>query len=161
MGQELLVGDRIAAGAEFIQDFNGYVPVSVACWIIPAESDNVFLYIASDQIDDGNIDIAYGEVLRRLRGKHREWLDPFQVKLVNSSDPVARDAIRIRDRYPATTPTRYQGSSIGKLSIDDAYIYPRQAGKPSVQQSGCEYSQSLQAVRSSENWACREEGDVT
>lgn len=125
MGEELLVNERIDAGAEFVRDLNEYVSVSVACWVIPADSDNVFLYIASDQINDSNVDVAYGEVLRRLGRKKSPWLDPFQVKLVNSSDPVARDAIQIRDRYPAPLPTRFGGSSIGGISIDGAYIYPR------------------------------------
>lgn len=124
MGQELLVIEQIDAGADFVRDFNDYCCVAVACWINPAESDNLFLYIASDEIDDSNFDVAYGEVLRRLSGKRSQWLDPFQIKLVNSSDPIARDAIEIRDRYPAKLPTRYHGSSIGGMSIDDAYVYP-------------------------------------
>lgn len=124
MGQDLLVIEQIDAGDDFVRDFNDYVSVSVACWVNPAESDNLFLYIASDDIDDSNIDVAYGEVLRRLSGKRSQWLDPFQIKLVNSSDPIARDAIQIRDRYPAKIRMRYQGSSIGGMSIDGAYIYP-------------------------------------
>ncbi len=125
MDQELLVTARIDAGADFVRDFNDYLSVAVACWINPAESDNLFLYIASDEIDDSNFDVAYGEVLRRLSGKRSQWLDPFQVKLVNSADPIAREAIEIRDRYPARkVPTRYTGSSLGGTSIDGAYIYP-------------------------------------
>ncbi len=124
MGEEILVNEQIDAGADFVRDFNDYVPVSVACWVIPAESDNVFLYIASDGIDDNNFDVAYGEVLRKLSGKKSQWLDPFQIKLVNSSDPIAHDAIEIRNRYPASLATRYGGSSIGGMSINRAYIYP-------------------------------------
>lgn len=124
MGEELLVNEQIDAGADFVRDFNDYVPISVACWIIPAESDNVYLYIASDNIDDANFDVAYGEVLRKLSGKRSHWLDPFQIKLVNTSHPVAQDAIRIRDRYPASLLTRYGSSSIGGMSIDGACIYP-------------------------------------
>ncbi len=127
MGEELLVDEQIVAGADFVRDFNDYVPVSVACWVIPADSDDMFLYIASDDIDDSNFDVAYGEVLRKLSGKKSPWLDPFQIKLVNSSDPIARDAIRIRDRYSAPLATRYGGSSIGGTSIDGAYIYPPMA----------------------------------
>ena len=123
MGEELLVNEQIDAGADFVRDFNDYVPVSVACWVVPAESDDAFLYIASDDINDSNFDVAYGEVLRRLRGRKSQWLDPFQVKLVNSSDPVAHDAIEVRDRYPAPLGTRYRGSSIGGITIDLAYIY--------------------------------------
>lgn len=124
MGEELLVNEQIDAGADFVRDFNDYVHVSVACWVIPADSDNLFLYIASDDINDNNFDVAYGEVAQRLSGKKSQWLDPFQIKLVNSSDPIARDAIQVRDRYPAPAPTRYGGSSIGGTSIDGAYIYP-------------------------------------
>jgi hypothetical protein len=124
MGQELLVNEQIDAGAEFVRDFDDYVPISVAFWIISADTDDVFLYIASDDIDDSNFDVAYGEVLRKLSGKRSQWLDPFQIKLVNSSDPIAQDAIKIRDRYPAPLVTRYGGSSIGGTSIDGACIYP-------------------------------------
>ena len=124
MGEELLVNEQIDAGAKFVRDFNDYVPVSVALWVVSADSDDVFLYIASDDIDDSNFDVAYGEVLRRLTGKRSQWLDPFQIKLVNSSDPIAQDAIKIRDRYPAPLVTRYGGSSLGGTSIDGARVYP-------------------------------------
>ena len=125
MGQELLVSETIDAGADFVRQFNDYRCVAVACWINPAESDNLFLYIASDEIDDSNFDVAYGEVNRRLMGKRSQWLDPFQIKLVSSADPIARDAIEYRDRYPENKlATRYKGSSIGGMGIDSAYIYP-------------------------------------
>jgi hypothetical protein len=124
MGDELLVSEQVDAGADFVRDFNDYVTVSVACWVIPADSDDAFLYIASDDIDDSNFDVAYGQVLRKLSGKRSQWLDPFQIKLVNTSDPIAQDAIEIRDRYRAPLVTRYGGSSLGGMSIDGACIYP-------------------------------------
>lgn len=124
MGEEFLVNEQIDAGADFVRDFDEYAGVSVAFWIVPIESENRFLYIASDEISDGNIDVAYGEVLRRIKRWRSPWLDPFQIKLVNTSDPIACDAIRIRDRTPTPLPTRYGGSSIGGLNIDEAYIYP-------------------------------------
>ena len=123
MAHELLVDEQVGAGADFVRDFNEYVPVSAAFWINPAESEEWYLYIASDEIDGSNLNIVYGEVLKRL-GKKSQWLDPFRVKLLNSSDPVARQAVEIRDRYPARIPTRYHGSSIGGMSIKGACIYP-------------------------------------
>jgi hypothetical protein len=42
----------------------------------------------------------------------------------DNSDPVARDAIQIRDRYPTMRLTRYHGTLIGGINIDGAYIYP-------------------------------------
>jgi hypothetical protein len=123
MGQDLLVNERFDAGEEFIREFDEQFPVSVACWINPADSDDLFLYVASDQISDANIGVAYGEVLRCLNNKRNAWLDPFQVKLVNSSDPIATDAIEIRNRYTAPISTHFNGTSIGGISIDGAYIY--------------------------------------
>ena len=125
MGQELLVSETIEAGADFIRQFNDYRSVAVACWINPTESDNLFLYIASDEIDDSNIGDAYGELGQLLSGKRTPWLDPFQIKLVSSADPIARDAIEYRDLYPDNKlATPYKGSSIGGMGIDSAYIYP-------------------------------------
>lgn len=129
MGRELLVTELIDVGAEFLQEFNNCRRVAVAFWLIPFESDHPYLYVASDKIDDGNLNVAYGEVLQILNGEGRLWLDPFQVKLVNSADPVAHDAIAIRDRRPANVPTHYNGSSIGGTSIDGAYIYSLSAMK--------------------------------
>ena len=132
MGQELLVNEQIDDGEAFVRDFGDYVPVSAAFWVNPADSDKWYLYIASDDIDDSNFDIAYVEVLRRINRQKYPWLDPFRIKLVNSVDSVARDAIEIRDRYPANIPTQYNRSSLGGLGIDGAYIYPRKSVRQPV-----------------------------
>ena len=132
MGQESLVNEQIDAGEEFLRDFNDYVPIAAAFWINPADSEDWFLYIASTEISDANIRAAYGEVLRRIGSKKNQWLDAFQVKLLNSSDPLAAEVIEIRNRYPLTIPTRYNGSSIAGLAIDGAYIYPPVAASSSA-----------------------------
>jgi hypothetical protein len=124
MDQSILVIEQIDAGTEFIRDFNDYVPISVALWVKPIDAQGMYLYLASDKIDSTNFDLAYGEVLRRLAPGSNPWLDPFQIKVVNSADSVARDALRIRQRFTAPIPTRYNGSSIGGIEIDEAYIYP-------------------------------------
>ena len=124
MGQELLVDEQITAGWDFVRDFSEYVSVAAAVWVKPAESAGWYLYLASDDLNDSNIREGYGEVLRRLGKKRSQWLNPFQIKLVNSSNPVARDAMVFRDCYPDPIATRYRGSSIGDLSIDGALIYP-------------------------------------
>jgi hypothetical protein len=132
MGQEPLVAEQIDAGAEFLREFDSYAPVSVACWLNPTGTDSWYLYVASDEIDDSNIGVAYGEVLRTLGAKRDRWLDPFQVRLLNSSDPIAGNAIQIRDRYPASMAARYQSSSMGGMSIEGAYIYPSLAAMKSA-----------------------------
>ena len=124
MGQESLVNEQIDAGKEFIREFSEYVSVAAAFWINPADSEDWFLYVASADINDDNFDVAYGEVLRRVGTNKNQWLDAFQVKLLNSADPLAAKIIEIRDRYPLKTATRYNGSSIAGMAIGGAFIYP-------------------------------------
>jgi hypothetical protein len=127
MGQESLVTEQIEAGLEFIRDFNQYLPVSAAFWLNPPNSEDWFLHVASPEINDGNIDIAYGEVLRRTGINKNQWFDAFQVKLLNSADPLAVGAIQIRDQYSLKNALRYNGSSIAGLPIGGAWIYPAAA----------------------------------
>ncbi len=124
MGEDLLVKERIEAGAKFIRAFNDCFPVSVALWVVPVDTDSVYLYVASDEIDGRNIDVAYGEVIRTMDSVSSEWIDSFDIKLINSSEPLAREALRIRDSSPKRRPTRFRGTSIGGTGTDGAYIYP-------------------------------------
>jgi len=124
MGQESLVIEQINAGDEFARDFNNHVSVDVAFWINPVDSEGWVLYIASAEINDDNLKAAYGEVLQRVGNNKSQWLDAFQVKLLNSADPLAAKVIDIRNRYSQNSPTRYNGSSIAGMAIGGAYIYP-------------------------------------
>ena len=124
MGQVSLVIEQIDAGKTFALDFSDYVTVDVAFWINPVDSEEWFLYIASSEINDDNFDVAYGEVLRRLGSNKNQWLDAFQIKLLNCDDPLAMHVIEIRNRYSLKFPTRYNGSSIAGIAVDGAYIYP-------------------------------------
>lgn len=47
------------------------------------------------------------------------------IKIVEDTNPIAKAAIEIRDRYPARLPTRYNGKRLGSIAIEEAYIYPR------------------------------------
>ncbi len=124
MGQESLVNEQIKAGEEFAHDFSDCFSVDVAFWLNPADSEEWYLYIASAEINDGNIRNAYGEVLRRVGKKKNQWLDAFQIKLVNREDPLAAKVIEIRNQYPLKIAMSYNGSSIAGMAIDGAYIYP-------------------------------------
>ena len=132
MGQESLVNEQIDAGEEFVRDFSEYVSVAAAFWINPADSEDWLLYVASADIDDDNFDVAYGEVLRRVGTNKSQWLDAFQVKLLNSADPLAAEVIGIRDRYLVKTVTHYNGSSIAGMAIGGACIYPPIAANTSA-----------------------------
>ena len=124
MGGTVLVNEQLDAGREFVVQFDEYNPVSVAFWIVPTESDIPVLYVASDNIDDSNFDIAYGEVFRLASQQNSMWLDPFQIKILNTSEEIALEAIKVRDRFTAPLITHFGGSYLGGKSVKEAHIYP-------------------------------------
>jgi hypothetical protein len=71
-----------------------------------------------------NEQIDAGEEFLRDFNDYVSIAAAFQIKLLNSSDPLAAEVVEIRNRYPLKIPTRYTGSSIAGLAIDGAYIYP-------------------------------------
>jgi hypothetical protein len=124
MDKSPLVTEQIDAGERLIHEFNKQIPVHAAFWLRERDSDEWYLYLASDQINDFNFDLAYGEVLRIVRPRQSLWIDPFQVKVVGIDAPVAKAALGVMKQYPGTIPTRYHGRHFGGLSVDEVYIYP-------------------------------------
>ena len=124
MDQEPLVIQETDAGAELVRLLDRFVPVKAAFWIKESEEEPWYLYIASDRIDDRNPDAAYGEVLRLASQMANPYLDPFRVKLIPTSDPLARAVQDIHRRYPGTMATRFGGKVFGGIGVDGVYIYP-------------------------------------
>jgi hypothetical protein len=130
MDQGPLVSAMTDAGAELVRRLNKYFLVQTAFWLKDSEAGQWYLFIASDQIDDSNIDVAYGEVLRVANEIGSPYLDPFQVKPIAASDPLAQAALDIRRRYPGSTATRFGSKNFGGMSIEAAYIYPVSVSAP-------------------------------
>ena len=124
MDQGPLVMQEIDAGAALVREFDKYAPVQVAFWLKASDREYRYLYIASERIDDTNIDVAYGEVLRLANQLQSAYLDPFRVKLVSAEDPLAKAAVQINKHFSSRTATRFGGRSFGGISVDDVYIYP-------------------------------------
>ncbi len=59
--QEPLVIEQIEAGKKFIEEFDKHNPVRAAFWLKVNEDSGWYLHVASDQITDKNVDVAYGE----------------------------------------------------------------------------------------------------
>jgi hypothetical protein len=51
-------------------------------------------------------------------------LDPFQVKLIKSSNPLATAAMDYRRLFPGWTATRLRQRNFGGTSVDEVCIYP-------------------------------------
>ena len=124
MDQGALVTAETDAGAELVCQLDRYTPVKAAFWIKESEGGRWYLYIASDQIRDCNLDATYGEVLRLAGQMASPYLDPFQVKLIPASDPLAQAALDIHRRYPGDVAIRLGGMHFGGMSMDGLYLYP-------------------------------------
>ena len=130
MDQGSLVMEEIDAGAELAREFNHYNVVKVAFWLKASDDDHRYLYLASDQIDDSNFDLAYGEVLRLTSQMPSLYLNPFRVKVIGADDPLAKAAVDIQKRYPGRFPTRFGGTMFGGVFVDEVYIYPSPLSSP-------------------------------
>ncbi|MFL5243849.1 MAG: hypothetical protein ACJ8FY_17240 [Gemmataceae bacterium] len=123
MDQGALVTEQIDAGARFLSEFQKHFPVQSAFWLKESDEGERNLYVASDQINDDNFDVAYGEVMRIAGQLQDPWFDPFQVKVIGQDDPLAKAALDIQQRYPGRNPIRLNGKSFGGASVDDVYLY--------------------------------------
>lgn len=128
MAAELLVEDRIDGGRDLIARLvrDGF-DVTVAFWVWMSEEELCFLYIASPAVTAGSLGDAYRAVYVSLSQVADPGVSISEIKLVESANPIARDALKIRDRYRARLPTRYRGDRLGNLAIQEAYIYPSSA----------------------------------
>jgi hypothetical protein len=122
--QNVLVAEQLEAGAEFVRRFNEYAPVDVAFWVKPVASERWSLYIASSELTEDRRRDAIEELVRLDVAHRNQWLDVFHVRLLNSADPLAVGMAEFRDYRAVTTPMPYDGSWLGGMAFDGAYVYP-------------------------------------
>jgi hypothetical protein len=133
MAQTTLVEMQIKDGLRLIHRLAAEgIAVEAAGWVKEVESGQWFLYLATSLVgDDGATRLAYrrvNNVIRRMQ-KDGFWIDPFEIKAIGPHDPIAKDMLAHRDSHPARVPTQFQGSHLGDLAVEEAYIYPRTADK--------------------------------
>lgn len=125
MATEFLVDNLIDDGKRVVDQLvDDGLDVAAAFWVKTREEGLWHLYIASPMIDAKKPGEAYQVAYTSLSKVTGSGVQLSDLKLINDTNPIARDIIFLRDRYPAKTPTRYHGRQIGKLSIEEAYIYP-------------------------------------
>ena len=133
MDTELLVDNRIEDGQKLVAELviAGF-DVSVAFWVKTSEEGLWFLYIGSTSVEPSKIGDAYRTLYACLSKIPDPWVGMSEVKLIQASNPIAKDAMAARDRQPGRLPVRFQGKRLGSLSIEEAYIYPRVGGQMTV-----------------------------
>ena len=124
MDQSPLVTEQIEAGTKFLSEFEKSFPVIAALWLKASDVEYWNLYVSSDRLGDENFRAAYGEVVRVAKEMGDPNLDPFQVKLIKATDPIATAAIEITRRFPGRIPARFRQRNFGGVGVDEVYIYP-------------------------------------
>jgi hypothetical protein len=126
MDYELLVNEQIEDGKSLLAGLvhDGF-DVTVAFWVRTSEEGLWFLYIGSTSVRTISLADAYRVVYGALRRVPNTQIPISNIKIIDADNPITRSAIEVRDRYSARLPTRYNGTKLGNMSIEEAYIYPR------------------------------------
>jgi hypothetical protein len=98
--------------------------VKAAFWLYTSEADQWFLYIVSDMVDQVGSAQAYRYALRSMRQLPGLWINPFEIKLIGSHEPIARAVTAFRANMHRPVPTQVRGANLDKIYIENAYIYP-------------------------------------
>ena len=131
MDRTTLVTEQRDDGQRLLDELirNGF-DVQAAAWIKASDDSRWSFFIASQAVDDKGFFQAYRDVQRIIRGTSNLSVGPFDVKLLSASHPLVADVQRIYQRFPAPLQTQFGGSELGKMSIEDALIYPPVSTRP-------------------------------
>ena len=124
MDQGPLVTEQMDAGAKLAYEFTRRIPLQAAFWLKAVEDGKWFLYLASDQINDSKISEAYDLVNRIFGPGPHLWLDPMQVKVTGTDQPLARGVIELQQQYPGLLPMRLRTFMLGGVYVEEVFIYP-------------------------------------
>lgn len=125
MDTETLVENQIDDGQRLIDQLTrDEFEVLVAFWLKTSEEGAWQLYVASPSVDMEKLGEAYRKVYASLKRLDQSWVTPSDIKLLNGTNPVAQDALRVQERSPGRCPTRFHGKRLGNITIEEAYIYP-------------------------------------
>ena len=67
---------------------------------------------------------AYREVYRVLRTLRNPWVTDSDIRLVGEGDPITKEVLDIKKRYPVGLPTRSRRPQLGNLAVEETYVYP-------------------------------------
>ncbi|MGO9597934.1 MAG: hypothetical protein ACLP7Q_08055 [Isosphaeraceae bacterium] len=100
------------------------IPLIMACWVKPVEEDRWSLYIGTSLLDQKGAARAYREVYRVLRTLGNSWVTDSDIRLVGEGDPITKEVLGIKKRYPVRLPTRSRRPQLGNLAVEETYVYP-------------------------------------
>ena len=128
MVTELLVDNQIDDGRKLVAELvRGGSDVEVAFWVKPIDAELPSLYIASPLAAPDRLGEAYRRIHECLVRLQNPWVRLSEIKLVEASNPIAREAIALRDRRSGKLDVRIHDRALDGLVVDEGYIYARTA----------------------------------
>ena len=127
MDTDLLVDNKIEDGEKLIRQLiRDQFEVTVAFWVKRTEEGLWHFYIASSSVATEKLNEAYRIVYAALEKIPGCSVSPSEINIITRMDPICRDAVALRDRYPSRELTKpYYGQRIGNLDTVELHIYPR------------------------------------
>ena len=125
MDQAILVRESVEAGSELVRTVNPRMPISAAFWLKEFDEPRWYLYLASDVLENRGSLKGYQlvrEALDAVGGV--PGIDLFQVKVVPSSNPFAREAAVLARQSFRNAPIQLGTTPFGGRTVEDVYIYP-------------------------------------
>ena len=127
MDSDELVEFQVDAGRRIIaQLVRDRFDTIAAFWVKTAEDGSWFLYFATPIVEQQGLAFAYSVLQTSLQRLPGIPLSLSEIKLVGADNPITKDVLTILDRNPGRLATRYGGKKLGGMTIESAYIYPRQ-----------------------------------
>jgi hypothetical protein len=114
-----MVRDEIDDGRRLLEQLvrDGF-DVTIAFWArFEIEEDGPWFYVVSQTVDQKGLQAAYRDIhesIHRIPAPQRPWnsvAEIAELRLVGTNDPLAREVLAFRDRYPGRN--RFRGVSLG------------------------------------------------
>jgi len=128
MDSVTLVAPRIEEGQLLLDllDDAGIV-IDSAAWLKPFEKERWILYMVTPILEEKGENHANGAVLRIYRKMWTERMNDLHFRLIGEKEPLAIALADLRRQYPGGGFMNGQITYIGRITIDEMYLYP--AGK--------------------------------
>jgi hypothetical protein len=125
MDTDLLV-EKIEDGERLIRQLiRDQFDVEVAFWAKGTEEDLWRLYVASRYVRINKSNEAFRTLYVSMGKITACSVLLSDITLLSDQDPIARDAVTLRDRHPNKEPMRFQGKRLGNSTPVELCIYPR------------------------------------
>ncbi|MEX0791943.1 MAG: hypothetical protein WD045_02320 [Pirellulaceae bacterium] len=124
MDTATLVSDQVEDGARLIKalELAGF-EITAAFWVLPTDEGDWHLYIASPVVENQGLSEAFGQVLPHLLPGRFPSITHSDIRLIGSQNPMVARAVQFRHQK---VPLKFKGRTLGKMIIDEAYLYPRE-----------------------------------